>query len=59
MESTERILEDLYYTIEQKLKRVVSLLRDEAYCWWQFVVRGTQVEHLTWDICRRPFRRNV
>ncbi|KAA3484736.1 DNA/RNA polymerases superfamily protein [Gossypium australe] len=30
----ERIMDDLDFTVEEKLKRVVSLLRDEAYQWW-------------------------
>ncbi|XP_052886938.1 uncharacterized protein LOC128295416 [Gossypium arboreum] len=37
METIERILEDLECTPEQKLKGVVSLLRGEAYRWWQSV----------------------
>ena len=31
LEATERIMEDLDYSPEQKLKGVVSLLREEAY----------------------------
>ncbi|KAA3481598.1 esterase-like [Gossypium australe] len=31
MEATERIIDDLDFIIEQKLKRAISLLHDEAY----------------------------
>ncbi|KAA3473134.1 ATP-dependent zinc metalloprotease FtsH [Gossypium australe] len=34
IEATKRIIDDLYYTPEQTLKGVVSLLRYEAYQWW-------------------------
>ncbi|XP_017609290.1 uncharacterized protein LOC108455213 [Gossypium arboreum] len=34
LEATERIMNVLDYTPEQKLKGAVSLLRDEAYQWW-------------------------
>ena len=31
LEATERIMDDLECSVEQKLKRAISLLRDEAY----------------------------
>ncbi|KAA3488234.1 reverse transcriptase [Gossypium australe] len=34
LEAVERIMDDLDCTVEEKLKGVVSLLRDEAYQWW-------------------------
>ncbi|XP_052874450.1 uncharacterized protein LOC128279704 [Gossypium arboreum] len=34
MEATERIMDDLDFTVEQKFKGAVSQLRDEAYQWW-------------------------
>ncbi|XP_016704181.1 uncharacterized protein [Gossypium hirsutum] len=34
MEATERIMDDVDFTVEQKLKGAISLLRDEAYQWW-------------------------
>ncbi|KAA3474190.1 ATP-dependent zinc metalloprotease FtsH [Gossypium australe] len=34
IEAVERIMDDLDCTPEQKLKGVISLLRDEAYQWW-------------------------
>ena len=33
LEATERIMDDLDYSVEQKLKGAVSLLRDEEYQW--------------------------
>lgn len=35
MEATERIMDDLDFSGEQKLKGAVSLLRDETYQWCQ------------------------
>lgn len=46
MAVTEIILDDLNCTPEQKLKGMVSLLRNEAYYLWQFVVQGTQAERI-------------
>ncbi|XP_040955916.1 uncharacterized protein [Gossypium hirsutum] len=34
LDATERIMDDIDCTSEQKLKGAVSLLRDEAYQWW-------------------------
>ncbi|KAA3465844.1 1-phosphatidylinositol-4,5-bisphosphate phosphodiesterase beta-2 [Gossypium australe] len=42
LEAVEQIMDDLDCTVEQKLKGVVSLLRDEAYQWWLTVREGTQ-----------------
>ncbi|XP_052478448.1 uncharacterized protein LOC128033985 [Gossypium raimondii] len=40
MEATERIVDDLDFTLEQKLKWAISLLRDEACQWWLTVKEG-------------------
>ncbi|KAA3461865.1 integrase [Gossypium australe] len=42
LEATERIMDDLDCTPEQKLKGVVSLLRDEAYQWRREFLNLTQ-----------------
>lgn len=55
--ATERILDFLNCTLEQKLKSMVSLRKDEAYCWWQSVVQGTQVERITWEYFQNAFRK--
>ncbi|KAA3480424.1 ATP-dependent zinc metalloprotease FtsH [Gossypium australe] len=47
VEATERIMDDLDCTTEQKVKGVVSLLCDEAYQWWLTVKEGTQPDQLT------------
>ncbi|KAK5775381.1 hypothetical protein PVK06_043265 [Gossypium arboreum] len=56
MEATERIMDDLDYTFEQKLKGVVSLLQDEAYQWWLTVKEGTQPDRLTWEFFKVAFQ---
>ncbi|XP_012440016.1 uncharacterized protein LOC105765458 [Gossypium raimondii] len=56
MEAMERIMDDLDFTLENKLKGVVSLLRDEAYLWWLTVKEGTQPEQLTWDFYKSFFQ---
>ncbi|XP_012458258.1 uncharacterized protein LOC105779054 [Gossypium raimondii] len=40
LEDTKRIINDIDYTPEYKLKAAVSLLRDEAYQWWLSVEEG-------------------
>ena len=49
LEAVERIMDDLDFTEEEKLKGVVSLLRDEAYQWWLTVKDGTVADRITWD----------
>ncbi|XP_016669867.1 uncharacterized protein [Gossypium hirsutum] len=56
MEATKRIMDDLDFTPEQKLKGVVSLLRDEACQWWLTVKEGTQPKRLTWDFYKAAFQ---
>ncbi|XP_017625078.1 uncharacterized protein LOC108468723 [Gossypium arboreum] len=56
MEATERIMDDLDFTDEQKLKGFVSLLRDEAYQWWLTVKEGTQPDRLTWDLFKTTYQ---
>lgn len=46
METIEYILDDLDCTLEQTLKGVVTLLRNEAYKWSQSVVWGTLPERI-------------
>ncbi|XP_012483029.1 uncharacterized protein LOC105797632 [Gossypium raimondii] len=49
LEATERIMNDIDCTPEQKLQGTVSLLRDEAYQWWLSIEKGTQSDCLNWD----------
>ncbi|XP_016751328.1 uncharacterized protein [Gossypium hirsutum] len=52
MEAMERIMNDLYFTSEQKHKGVIFLLRDEAYQWW---LKGKYVGVSYIDVRRREF----
>ncbi|XP_016676600.1 uncharacterized protein [Gossypium hirsutum] len=52
MEATERIMDGLDFTSEQKLKKTISLLRDEAYQWW---LTGKYVRASYIDARRREF----
>ncbi|XP_052875017.1 uncharacterized protein LOC128280736 [Gossypium arboreum] len=56
MEATKRIIDDLDFTPEQKLKGVVSLLRNEACQWWLTVKEGAQPKRLTWDFYKAAFQ---
>ncbi|XP_012480909.1 uncharacterized protein LOC105795798 [Gossypium raimondii] len=56
MEVTERIMDNLDLTLEQKLKGAISLLRDEAYQWWLTIKEGTQPKRLTWDFYKSTFQ---
>ncbi|XP_016675250.1 uncharacterized protein [Gossypium hirsutum] len=56
MEAIERIMDNLDFSAEQKLKGVVSLLHDDAYQWWLTVKDGTQLDRLTWDLFKMAFQ---
>ncbi|XP_016675245.1 uncharacterized protein [Gossypium hirsutum] len=56
MEAKNRIMDDLDFTPEQKLKGTVSLLREEAYQWWLMIKEGTQLDRLTWDYFKTVFQ---
>ncbi|XP_016747447.1 uncharacterized protein [Gossypium hirsutum] len=56
IKATKRIMDDLDYTSEQKLKGVVSLLRDNAYQWWLTVKGGTKPDRLTWEFFKTTFQ---
>ncbi|KAA3487114.1 Retrotransposable element Tf2 [Gossypium australe] len=56
LEAVERIMDDLDLTEEEKLKGVVSLLRDEAYQWWLTVRDGTVADRITWDFFKAAFQ---
>ncbi|KAA3470949.1 Pyridoxal-phosphate-dependent serine hydroxymethyltransferase [Gossypium australe] len=46
---------NLNCTSEQKLKGVVSMLRDEACQWWLTVKEGIQPDRLTWEFFKTTF----
>ncbi|XP_016737788.1 uncharacterized protein [Gossypium hirsutum] len=55
LKATERIMDDLDCTPEQKLKGVVSLFYDEAYQWWLTVEEGFQSNRLSWGFFKTTF----
>ncbi|KAK5819869.1 hypothetical protein PVK06_024899 [Gossypium arboreum] len=57
LEATERIMNDVDCTLEQKLKGAVYLLRIEAYQWWLTVEEGTQPDRLNWNFFKTNFQR--
>ncbi|KAA3467648.1 DNA/RNA polymerases superfamily protein [Gossypium australe] len=57
LEATERIIDDLDLTTEEKLKGIVSLLRDESYQWWLTVRDGATADDLTWDYFKAAYQR--
>ncbi|KAA3460485.1 DNA/RNA polymerases superfamily protein [Gossypium australe] len=57
LEATERIMDDLDLTTEEKLKGIVSLLRDESYQWWLTVRDSVAAEDLTWDYFRAAYQK--
>lgn len=57
LEAIERIMNNLDCTPKQKLKCVVSLLRDKAYQWWQLVEQGTQPERVIWAFFQSAFQK--
>ncbi|KAA3480852.1 1-phosphatidylinositol-4,5-bisphosphate phosphodiesterase beta-2 [Gossypium australe] len=56
IKATERIMDDLDCTPEQKVKGVVLLLRDEAYQWCLTVKEDTQPDRLTWEFFKTAFQ---
>ncbi|KAA3483464.1 DNA/RNA polymerases superfamily protein [Gossypium australe] len=57
LESTERIMDDLDLTEEEKLKGAVSLLKDEAYQWWLTVRDGATADDLTWEYFKTTYQK--
>ncbi|KAA3460484.1 ATP-dependent zinc metalloprotease FtsH [Gossypium australe] len=55
LEAVERIMDDLDLTAEEKLKGVVSLLRDEAYQWWLTVKESTPADRVDWGYFKIKF----
>ena len=49
-------MDDLDYSVEQKLKGAISLLRDEAYQWWLTVRDGTPTDSVTWELFKTAFK---
>ena len=56
LERTERILEQLHCTDEEKLECAVSLLQESAYQWWTTVRSRMEGTVITWPLFLREFR---
>ena len=57
LERTERMLQKMHCTLEEKLECVTSLLQDEAYQWWLSVTRTAPPEGITWEFFLTEFRK--
>ncbi|KAL5751961.1 hypothetical protein ACOSP7_022134 [Xanthoceras sorbifolium] len=56
-ERTERILDQMHCTPEERLECAVSLLQEDAYQWWTSVIQSVRPEDRTWELFQREFRR--
>ncbi|KAL5747230.1 hypothetical protein ACOSQ2_024527 [Xanthoceras sorbifolium] len=56
-ERTDRILEQMHCTPEERLECAVSLLQEDAYQWWTSVIKSVRPEERTWDLFQKEFRR--
>ena len=56
LERTERIMDQLHCTNEEKLECAVSLLQESAYQWWTTVKGRVDRELLNWPLFLREFR---
>lgn len=57
MELTKRILQQLDCTPQECSICVVSLLQEEAYLWWESVVRHLLENQITWDLFQKEFQK--
>ncbi|KAK5794804.1 hypothetical protein PVK06_036051 [Gossypium arboreum] len=57
MESTKIILRQLDCTPRECLICAVSLLQEEAYLWWESVVRHLPENQITWDLFQKEFQK--
>ena len=57
LESTERIMDEIDLTNEEKLKGAVSLLKDESYRWWLTVRDGATADDLTWEYFKAAYQK--
>ncbi|KAL5756115.1 hypothetical protein ACOSQ2_020861 [Xanthoceras sorbifolium] len=56
-ERTDRILEQMHCTSEERLKCAVSLLQEDAYQWWTSIIQSVRPEDRTWELFQKEFRR--
>ncbi|KAL5849137.1 hypothetical protein ACOSQ4_007150 [Xanthoceras sorbifolium] len=56
-ERTNRILNQMHCTPEERLECAVSLLQEDAYQWWTSIIQTVRPEDRTWDFFQKKFRR--
>ena len=57
LKRTERMLQQMHYTLEENLECATSLLHNEAYQWWLSMTRTAPPEGLTWEFFLIEFRK--
>ncbi|XP_021663856.2 uncharacterized protein LOC110652556 [Hevea brasiliensis] len=57
LERIERVLQQLHCTPDQSVECVVSLLKEDAYQWWDTVSHAVQQDQLTWQFFLVEFRK--
>ncbi|KAL4273383.1 hypothetical protein GQ457_13G012260 [Hibiscus cannabinus] len=55
LDHIDRVLDELDYPADQRLRAYTALLKDQAYNWWGTVQRNTSTDQLTSDIFREKF----
>ncbi|KAL5840453.1 hypothetical protein ACOSQ4_013061 [Xanthoceras sorbifolium] len=56
-ERTDRILEQMHCTPEERLECAVSLLQEDAYQWWTSIIQTVRLEDRTWEFFQKEFWR--
>ena len=56
LERTERIMEQLHCTDDEKLECAVSLLQESAYQWWTTVKRRVNGDLINWSLFLKEFQ---
>ncbi|KAL5834572.1 hypothetical protein ACOSQ4_014069 [Xanthoceras sorbifolium] len=54
---TDRILQQMHCTHEERLECAVSLLQEDAYQWWTSIIQTVQPKERTWEFFQKEFRR--
>ncbi|KAA3465805.1 DNA/RNA polymerases superfamily protein [Gossypium australe] len=57
LENTIRVFDELSCTPEECMNRVVSLLRDSTYQWWNTLVSVLSRERINWEFFQKEFRK--
>ncbi|KAL5857686.1 hypothetical protein ACOSQ3_005144 [Xanthoceras sorbifolium] len=54
---TDRILEQMHCTPEERLECAVFLLQEDAYQWWTSIIQSVRPEDRMWELFQKEFRR--